>query len=89
MFSSFRNGPKAQARNPFSLSWLWIAGSRGACHRAALRADPLARLGMTEKSNPTLQRGAGGFAMVVGNVSGDQADRGGKHGGVIGVAEHR
>jgi hypothetical protein len=38
----------AQARNPYSLSWLWIPGSRGACHRAALCADPLARPGMTE-----------------------------------------
>jgi hypothetical protein len=37
----------AQARNPYSLSWLWIPGSRGACHRAALCADPLARPGMT------------------------------------------
>src|SRR5882757_10936854 len=38
----------AQARNPYSTSWLWIPGSRGACHRAALCADPLARPGMTE-----------------------------------------
>src|SRR5258707_4460008 len=37
----------AQARNPYSLHWLWIPGSRGACHRAALCADPLARPGMT------------------------------------------
>src|SRR6266581_9725829 len=37
----------AQARNPYSRSWLWIPGSRGACHRAALCADPLARPGMT------------------------------------------
>src|SRR5882762_584264 len=37
----------AQARNPYALSWLWIPGSRGACHRAALCADPLARPGMT------------------------------------------
>src|SRR6266481_964547 len=37
----------ARARNPYSLSWLWIPGSRGACHRAALCADPLARPGMT------------------------------------------
>jgi hypothetical protein len=26
-----------------------LPGSRGACHRAALRADPLARPGMTKK----------------------------------------
>src|SRR6266404_2420997 len=38
---SFRDGPKDQARN------LEIPGSRGACHRAALSADPLARPGMT------------------------------------------
>src|SRR5712672_2339258 len=37
----------AQARNPYSRRWLWIPGSRGACHRAALCADPLARPGMT------------------------------------------
>src|SRR6266581_7560630 len=37
----------AQARNPYSPPWLWIPGSRGACHRAALCADPLARPGMT------------------------------------------
>src|SRR6266436_5365940 len=37
----------ARARNPYSLSWLWIPGSRGACHRAAPCADPLARPGMT------------------------------------------
>src|SRR5260370_32857126 len=37
----------AQARNPYSRSWLWIPGSRGACHRAAQSADPLARPGMT------------------------------------------
>jgi hypothetical protein len=38
---SFRAGPKDQTRN------LEIPGSRGACHRAALRADPVARPGMT------------------------------------------
>ncbi len=37
----------ARARNPYSRWWLWIPGSCGACHRAALRADPLARPGMT------------------------------------------
>jgi hypothetical protein len=37
----------AQARHLYSPSWLWIPGSRGACHRAALCADPLARPGMT------------------------------------------
>ena len=34
-------------RNPYCRSWLWIPGSRGACHRAAQSADPLARPGMT------------------------------------------
>jgi hypothetical protein len=29
------------------MSWLWFPGSCGACHRAALGADPLARPGMT------------------------------------------
>jgi hypothetical protein len=43
----------AQARNPYSRSWLWIPGSRGACHRAALRADPLARPGMTVSNQLT------------------------------------
>ena len=28
----------AQARNPYSRWWLWIPGSRGACHRARIRA---------------------------------------------------
>jgi hypothetical protein len=45
----------AQARNPYSLRELWIPGSRGACHRAALCADPLARPGMTiveERASP-------------------------------------
>jgi hypothetical protein len=27
--------------------WLWIPDSRGACHRAALCADPVAASGMT------------------------------------------
>src|SRR6478672_6550837 len=38
----------ARARNPYSRWWLWIPGSCAACHRAALRADPLARPGMAE-----------------------------------------
>jgi hypothetical protein len=37
---AFSRGPGIQIR-------LWIPGSRGACHRAALCADPLARPGMT------------------------------------------
>src|SRR5882762_6889689 len=38
----------AQARNPYSRWWLWIPGLRGACHRAALCADPLVCPGMTK-----------------------------------------
>jgi hypothetical protein len=45
---SFRDAPAwAQNRNPEVVRYFWIPGSCGACHRAALCADPLARPGMT------------------------------------------
>src|SRR3954464_5459304 len=39
--------------------------------------------------HPALQRGAGGFAMLIRDVAGNHADRGGEYGGVIGEAEDR
>jgi hypothetical protein len=46
---SFRGRPKGGARNPSRRSRAWSPDSRGACHRAAPCADPLAASGMTLK----------------------------------------
>jgi hypothetical protein len=43
-------GPKDRSRN------LEIPGSRGACHRAAQSADPLARPGMTVQTHAVAAR---------------------------------
>ena len=39
--------------------------------------------------DPALQRGARGVAMLRRDVARDQPDRGGKHRGIVGEAEHR
>jgi tripartite-type tricarboxylate transporter receptor subunit TctC len=51
-------GQSPESVAPGFATELWIPNSRGACHRAALCADPLAASGMTAESSRELPQGA-------------------------------
>src|SRR5882672_7531920 len=68
-FTSFRDAPLG-ADPESRADHLWIPGSRGACHRAALCADPLARPGMTSQELTRCYcAGATGATPPVGTVA--------------------
>jgi hypothetical protein len=69
--SSFRGAAQRRAmtcnrtsENPQPRSGVWIPDSRGACHRVALCADPLAASGMTIQGSSVEVRNSSACASV-------------------------